>query len=297
MSIDVPVLPESIKYSSDSFHDLREAEAVGRKGNGAMTPYFNMDNLKHFSVKVDGYDGDVILDLDTSKLFLGTLLDPSSGTDGGTYPYAGDKGEIGGPTLAWPLRFHRVHFYGTEGGINNPAEYYTYFLCGQPVKVNNADPYNATCESDNDEEELGVKKSWNSSFDADGNYSSRTIIGGGRTGHVITEISIISGNSENCNDRLVVNKGIAFLLSTGGEYETHNIGYSNYTIQNTVSAICESLNSIDDSFNTLNSCIGGGLGVSGCDTGNVCGFIDTIVDCLASLSIASIDCDSLLYCP
>lgn len=298
MSHDTPSLPASIKYSSDSFNDLRDAAKVGAKGLGALTPYFNLDGIKHFNVSVNGYDNEKILDLDTAKLFLGTLLDPGSGTSDGTYPYAGEEGEMGGPTLAWPLRFQRVHFYASQGRPEDPlsdvSEYYTYFLCGQPVRVNGITESDSDISSsDEDEEANGVQKSWNSSFDSEGVYDQRMIIGNlGKTGEVVTDVRLTSGD---CFVDLVVTKGIAFLLRTGGSSETYRVGYTPNTISSAMQTLCNSISDIGDAFDSMNQCMSE-TPSSGCTPENVCEYIGNIVDCLTGLSI-DINCDSILYCP
>lgn len=295
-------LPSSVNFSQVLYESIDSAKESKMEGLGCLTPYWVHNGIKHFAVKVDGYDtsseggedsgyewyseteGDdeagsdnkSILNLDTANLFLGTI---HSATESAK-PYQSTViGSLGSLTKALPVRFRRIHFIASQGS-GDPEEYYTYVLAANPVKVNNAFDSDE-CSSEAQEEVYGNKRVWGSDYEPAGGHGDRVIIGGKSFGNVITSCSILESG---CKVLLQVTSGVAYLYSSGYLIEegirdadffaptyypiTFNTGELKYVLEQTVLYIDEKIDNISDVLVALQECAcDGGTGASGSSAG------------------------------
>lgn len=319
MPISGPSLPNSISHSSVSYINLNEAK-VHTSQLGVLTPYHLNTGIKQYQVSVNGYN-DPIMELDTANLFLGTLIDTSGVYDSDVV------GENGSPTIALPLRLRRIHFWGTpgvphvpvegvdtEGNLGGLAEYYTYVLCGEPVRLNPAPfpdspdepggditgrvflspegaseriPY-VDIQSDEDEETNGEVTSWNSTYDVEGNHSLRTIIGGipGKTGYIIRDVKIIQSG---CYSYLSVLTGVGYILDGNTSYTNTIINYSTGEINYAITGLNHNIFRIADELDEFSNCI---IASSGDCAEDPCAYINafanTVIGCANDIDMTGL---------
>lgn len=251
--IKISDLPKFVNFSQVEYNSPEHAAESKMVGLGCLTPYWTTTGIKQFRVKVDGYNEDQLLDLDTANLFLGTL---ESGKGGPAYPYQDASiGGLGSIPSSLPLKFRRIHFIASEGKTGVSEEYYTYVLSANPVRVNSATG-TETSTSDETEELYGTPKVWGSNYEEGGAYERRVVIGAGlgATGSVITHCKIYD---DGCKTHLEVITGVGYVLSTGEKVRypiSYNTGALFNIINETITYVDTKILNIVDTLMSLSEC-------------------------------------------
>ncbi len=266
-----PQLPKTIEFSDLSYSGLSDAESAGMKGFAALTPYFNLNNLKHYQVIVNGYN-ETFLTLDTSHLFYGC----ENGQTELAYPLKTQSyGSAGGPVKAIPLSLRRIHFVAGQGKnrSSQPNEYYTYVLCGPPVLVNPASPFEDSVKSYANEEINGAVSEWGETSDP---YASRLVIGGGYVGPVITDLQTFESG---CLTYLKWKTGLGYLHQESTGFTISPLTYNSGSIKEAFCALVEQDDIFKDYLLEIINCACSSTGLSGVQEP------DTFMSCLCNLDL------------